>query len=210
MAKAVMTTRHPHSALAARYDKAASNWRQKLARLSYPDAFRELIDWAGLFDLSGARVLDAGTGCGDFALALLDHHQPKSLDLLDISADMLAVAAKRLSPKITPKLCHQSLETIPENSYDLILCAHVIEHCPDPLTALRHMRRALKPNGRLLLAASKPHICTILLQFVWRHRAFRPEKMERMLSIAGFKTINIHPFSTGVPARLSCGYLATI
>ena len=198
-----------YETLAARYDKAAPRWWQTLERLSYPQAFRDLIAETLPADMSNAKILDAGTGCGDFALALLESHQPASLDLLDISADMLATASIRIQQHLTPNLLLQPLEDLAPNQYDLILSAHVIEHCPDPLKALLTLRHALKPGGRLLLTVSKPHFCTILLQILWRHRAFRPAKVAQVLSDAGFRDITIHPFSTGVPARLSCGYLAT-
>ena len=204
-----MTDQSTYSILAARYDRAAPNWWQKLEQMSYPAAFTELV--AKLPDERVNAVLDAGTGCGDLAIAYLDHYpSPKKLDLLDISADMLKAAKDRIGDRANPTLLHQALETLPAEKYDLILCAHVIEHCPDPLAALRTLRHALRPGGKLLLTVSKPHFCTILLQLIWRHRAFRPPKVERMLSIAGFRTIETYPFSTGVPARLSCGYLATI
>ncbi len=204
-----MTDQTTYTALAARYDRAAPRWWRKLERMSYPDAFHELV--GHLPDSKVNTVLDAGTGCGDLAIAYLDTHpRPEKLDLLDISADMLQVAKDRIDERATPNLLHQSLETLPAAQYDLILCAHVIEHCPNPLSALRTLRRALRPNGRLLLAVSRPHFCTVLLQLIWHHHAFRPTKVERMLSIAGFRTIKIHPFSTGIPARLSSGYLATI
>lgn len=197
-----------YDTLATQYNKAAPRWWQKLERMSYPAAFRDLITETLPDDQSHPTVLDAGTGCGDFALALLDIHCPASVDLLDISSDMLASAAARVSPHITPTLLHQPLENLSSQKYDLILCAHVIEHCPDPLVALRTLRQALKPNGKLLLTVSKPHICTALIQFMWRYRAYRPTKIAHLLSAAGYRDIQITPFKTGVPARVSCGYLA--
>ncbi len=199
-----------YQSLAARYDKAAPRWWQKLERLSYPEAFGDLIAQTLPMDVTSAHALDAGTGCGDFALALLQSRRPASLDLLDISAEMLATAASRVAPHIQPTCLNQSLEALRPNSYDLILCAHAIEHCPDPIAALRTLRRALRPGGQLLLTVSKPHICTIFLQFLWHHRAFRPARVAQMLADVGFAQITTHPFSTGVPARLSCGYHATI
>lgn len=36
---------------------------------------------------------------------------------------------------------------LPDNTYDVILCNHVLEHVPDDLQALRELYRILKPGG---------------------------------------------------------------
>jgi SAM-dependent methyltransferase len=41
--------------------------------------------------------------------------------------------------------------TLPDNSYDLILCNHVLEHVPDDKKSLMELYRILKPGGKLLL-----------------------------------------------------------
>ncbi len=41
--------------------------------------------------------------------------------------------------------------SLPDDSYDLILCNHVLEHVPDDKKALKELYRILKPGGRLLL-----------------------------------------------------------
>ncbi len=52
----------------------------------------------------------------------------------------------------------ETLETFPNYSQDFILSSHVIEHCEDPIGAMKNWVRVLKPNGMLLLAApNKEH-----------------------------------------------------
>ncbi len=48
-------------------------------------------------------------------------------------------------------------------SYDRILSAHALEHCANPLKALRERFRVLKPNGELILVLPNP-------QFTFDHR----------------------------------------
>lgn len=48
-------------------------------------------------------------------------------------------------------------------SYDRILSAHALEHCANPLKALREWYRVLKPNGELILVLPNP-------QFTFDHR----------------------------------------
>ncbi|MGE5691145.1 MAG: class I SAM-dependent methyltransferase [Pseudomonadota bacterium] len=39
---------------------------------------------------------------------------------------------------------------VPDASYDLVLCNQVLEHCDDPPQAVRELRRATAPGGRVL------------------------------------------------------------
>ncbi len=42
---------------------------------------------------------------------------------------------------------------VPDKSYDVILCTEVIEHIPDPISAIKEISRILKPGGSLLITA---------------------------------------------------------
>lgn len=42
---------------------------------------------------------------------------------------------------------------VPDQSYDVILCSEVIEHVPDPVSAIKEFSRILKPGGSLLITA---------------------------------------------------------
>jgi len=41
--------------------------------------------------------------------------------------------------------------TFDDNSFDIIFCAHVLEHIPDDIKAMRELRRILKPDGFAIL-----------------------------------------------------------
>lgn len=43
-------------------------------------------------------------------------------------------------------------QDIPDGSFQVVLCHHVLEHVPDPLMVLAEIRRLLSPSGKLLLA----------------------------------------------------------
>jgi SAM-dependent methyltransferase len=42
----------------------------------------------------------------------------------------------------------------PDNSFDVILCSEVLDHVPDPVSAVKELSRLLKPGGTLLLTES--------------------------------------------------------
>jgi SAM-dependent methyltransferase len=47
---------------------------------------------------------------------------------------------------------HGSIEALPvaDASFDVVLCTQVLEHCDDPPQAVRELRRAVAPGGRVL------------------------------------------------------------
>ncbi len=45
----------------------------------------------------------------------------------------------------------ESLDTVGENSCDVVISNHTLEHVINPIIVLRQMRRALRPGGRLVL-----------------------------------------------------------
>lgn len=60
------------------------------------------------------------------------------------------VSADLVSPWAAVHCDIQALP-FPDNSFDLILCNHVLEHIPDDRRALRELYRVLKPNGLAFL-----------------------------------------------------------
>lgn len=194
--------------LAGRYDRAANDWHEKIARLGYPAAYRHLIAQAGLSRRPG-RVLDAGCGTGAFALALHQVSPPSQIDLLDLSEAMRRAARRNLQREGGANgAAYASLwsDNLQDGAYDVILAAHLIEHLDDPAEALSFMAAALAPGGTLLLSVSKPHWCTALIRVIWGHKAFREETVLRWAKATGLKGKSV-PFIAGPPSRTSMGYV---
>lgn len=203
-------TRNPD--LRARYNAAAAGWHRKMDALGYPAAYRAAIARLCPPGVTPRRVMDAGCGAGDFATAYLQTRpRPDVLTLADPAAAMLHEASLRLRGAADQVLLLEAaLDDMPMHpSQDLILCAHVIDHCPDPVHALRALARGLTPDGAIILIATKPHWCNRLIRPIWRHRSHSPAQILQAVVAAGLVCPRDMGFASGPPRRTSHAYLIT-
>jgi ubiquinone/menaquinone biosynthesis C-methylase UbiE len=71
--------------------------------------------------------------------------QPEMLAMLKDNATLFGVK------NIKPIRCTATDTKLPENAVDLILMVDVYHECSDPEATLKGLRKALKPDGRLVL-----------------------------------------------------------
>ncbi len=105
----------------------------------------------------GERVLDVATGTGAVARVAAARTGPGGhVTGVDMSEPMLAIA--RNKPDDPGAALIEYFEApadslpVPDGAFDVALCQQGLQYFPDPRAALREMRRALKPGGRLALA----------------------------------------------------------
>lgn len=202
----------PTRSLNSAYDRASAGWHDKLRSLGFVAAYAGLAE-AGMRRSGSARaVLDVGCGTGALSQAWVDAgglRADGALDLLDPSPRMLAQACTRLGA-VRPRGVEGGIGTskIVDACYDVVLCAHVIEHLPDPVDSLVWMVSKLKPGGHLILAVSQPHWCTALVRLRWGSKAWRPCEVLGMLERSNLTDARAYEFEAGPPSRLSCGYVA--
>lgn len=189
------------------YVQHAPRWHQRVSKLGYPAAYAHLM--AQLPPLrEGATVLDIGTGSAAFADAFAAQ-APRScrITLADPHQEMLDQARQTARPWRQEVHLTQASLGDPLGEFDVILCAHVLEHL-DIRPALDWLFNSLRPGGTLVLALSRPHWCTALIRWRWGHRAYTPAQVQALLADAGFSDIAPHPFPAGPPYRTSHGYIA--
>src|ERR1043166_6543001 len=104
----------------------------------------------------GSTVADIGAGTGYFSLRLAQRVGPQGRVLAtDIQPQMLAMLSDKMraanGTNVEPILCTPTDAKLPENTLDLALMVDVYHELGYPEETLGQIRRALKPEGRLVL-----------------------------------------------------------
>jgi len=135
-------------------------WHQDLGVSLEPDApwhemIRERLDPER--DLAGRRVLEIGSGRGDFA-CWLARANPPPLQVIAADFSSVAVAKGRAFAaelgleRVDFAVADIQQMPFPEAAFDTVFSCETIEHVPDPACAVRELARVLRPGGRLFLS----------------------------------------------------------
>jgi ubiquinone/menaquinone biosynthesis C-methylase UbiE len=105
----------------------------------------------------GERVLDVACGTGLVAFDVAQAVGPGGAVLgIDLSAQMIAAAQRRALELNASNAAFLRMDAelldLPNDSFDVALCALGLMYMPSPERALHEMRRVLRPGGRLALA----------------------------------------------------------
>ena len=110
---------------------------------------------AGL--IPGERVLDVACGTGIVALDAAARVSPGG-DVVgvDLSGCMIEVARRRAMQEHRTNISFERADAeqlaLPDNSFNVALCALGLMYMPVPERAVLEMRRVLRPGGRIILA----------------------------------------------------------
>lgn len=116
---------------------------------------RDLVERARPIGASD-RILDLGCGTGIVARVLRERLGGAAHIVgLDVSPPMIE-EARSIAPEIDFRLGDAMGLPFADGSFDLVLCQHMLQFVPDPLAALREVRRVLTPGGRLLATTWRP------------------------------------------------------
>ncbi|NNK65312.1 MAG: class I SAM-dependent methyltransferase [Rhodobacteraceae bacterium] len=175
----ILVKRRPLSSadLANRYDAVSGSWERTAGRLQLEAAYQEPLltsQVATVLTQAGpqARVLDCGVGSGNLSIALDSIlTDPVTFHGIDTSAEMLAQARSKMHAAGLRAHCKQAdVLSLPydDQSFDVVMAAHVLEHLPDPRRALREMVRVLNPGGMVFVCVTRPSLFGALIQLKWR------------------------------------------
>lgn len=129
---------------------ASEKWKAKSAAMGQPvtDA---LVEYAE--PREGMRVLDLASGTGEPAITLAARLGVQGqVTALDVSADLLEIAAKRAKDRGLTNFTTQQADAhslpFPDGSFDLATSRFGVMFFRDPDCALRELLRVLRPEAR--------------------------------------------------------------
>ncbi|OEZ92217.1 aklanonic acid methyltransferase DnrC [Janthinobacterium sp. HH107] len=202
-------------------DQSGERWVANQARL---DAMVAVFGQAAIeaaAPATGERVLDVGCGAGASSLALAARVGAQGQVLgVDISESLIG-RARTLTPQHTPAqflVADASSAELPEGAFDILFSRFGVMFFGDPTGAFAHMRRALRPGGRVafvcwrgaaenewvrlpmgaiqgIVALTAPPDPEAPGPFSFGER----DRVTRILTAAGFTDITVAPFDASVP-----------
>jgi ubiquinone/menaquinone biosynthesis C-methylase UbiE len=144
------------------------------------------------------HVLEIGVGNGLFIDSLLKAAPGVRYTGVDISETMLAEAAKANPVAVKNgevNLLLASVDDMPldDGSIDRAVTVNCIYFWPDAVSALKKIRRVLKPAGCLLVAAISPETAATTPHFKLElgFRIYAADALEKMHRAAGFTSVSI-------------------
>lgn len=216
-----------------KFDAAASRWWDpdgefrplhdlNPARLEYIEAR------AGL---AGRQVLDVGCGGGLLAEGMA--RRGASVTGIDLAAEALTVARLHaLESGIEVEYRHEAVESLAAAkpaSFDLVTCLEMLEHVPDPASAVAALARLVRPGGHVICSTINRNARSFALAIVGAEyllrllprgthqygRLIRPSELTNWARDAGLELYDLaglayEPFSrrARVTGDVSVNYLA--
>jgi 2-polyprenyl-3-methyl-5-hydroxy-6-metoxy-1,4-benzoquinol methylase len=136
------------------------------------------------------KVLEVGSSLG----LLLKTFRDDGWQVLGVEPDrnLVRYATNKMGIETINSLLEDA--SIPDNSIDVVVLLHVIEHVPDPVGTLREIYRVLKPGGHLVMET--PRYDTLMFKLMGRHERslscdghiffFTTDSLRRTYERAGF------------------------
>jgi phosphatidylethanolamine/phosphatidyl-N-methylethanolamine N-methyltransferase len=123
--------------------------------------------------LPGSEVLEVGVGTG---LALPHYAVDKHVTGIDLSADMLEVARRRVAARglanvVALRECDAEDTGMQDGSFDIAVAMYVASVVPNPRLLMRELRRLVRPGGHILLIN---HFAAEAGPRLWVERAMAP------------------------------------
>ncbi|MEE9375552.1 MAG: class I SAM-dependent methyltransferase, partial [Rhizobiaceae bacterium] len=205
--KMLQAVREKRSQRASDYFAAnAESWSKMRSLHVAEDDVETVMLKMGLVGKDGVppkTMLDLGTGTGRI-LQLFAPNLERGVGL-DTSHDMLSVARSALADDAYEhiQVRHGDVYRLGDGErFDLIILHQVLHFLEDPGLALRHAKRRLNKNGRILIVDFSPHEFEFLRDnHAHRRLGMSTVQINRWFSLAGLKLVEEHMLAPAEEAR---------
>jgi SAM-dependent methyltransferase len=158
------------------------------AELNPAQKYRRRLIFDALQLSSGARVLDIGSGQGDFAAETLSRYRGVDLLGLDISERGISAASRKVP---TAKFLQHDLTTAgdagPYRGWAThAVCSEVLEHLDDPAQLLHNAAEYMGDDCRLVTTVPGGPM-SAFDRHIGHRRHFAPNDLSRLLASVGFE-----------------------
>ncbi len=132
-----------------------------------------------------SRVLEIGPGPGWGGISLLNKRPDLYLDGIEASPDMVAIAIENSKTEKVDKRSKffvgfaEDMETIPDNTYDLVISRESLHHWCDPGKVFNEISRVLKPDGKICIYDHKRDLDTFGKAIVFVFGTLKAGKMAK-------------------------------
>ena len=182
----------------------------EVARLEHQAVFIGERALRGFNVKAGERVLDLGTGVGAMVAQLLRHFPGIRVVGLDRQRSALQTAQANHPDAIYVEGDAMNLP-FPDQAFDHVHGSWIIEHVPDPVAALREVRRVLRiggtcrflevDNASLRTAPAYPDVVAVIAALNQTQVAanagdpYIGQRLGELLSAAGFTHVDARPMT---------------
>jgi SAM-dependent methyltransferase len=171
---------------------------------------RELRQWTA--NQTSARVLDAGSGFGQYSFYLARKNPGFTIDAVDVKEDQIAdcnAFFKQVQLNNVSFQIGDLTKPIAENKYDLVVCVDVMEHILEDVTVFKNFHQAMKPGAMLLISTPSDQGGSDVHEetgesFIGEHvrDGYNVAEMADKLKAAGFNKMEIL-YSYGAPGKIA-------
>lgn len=170
------------------------NWCSTIIYGQYKEYQSSVIDLEGdiirSFIKDGEKVLELGCGYQKTVVNSIGVDQVKSGD--HIPHGYMQPSVADISADVTKDM------PLEEQSFDIIIARHILEHCIDAISTINNWKKYLKPNGKLIIAVPDEEITSSIPLDPTHKHAFTKDSLTNIMGYCGFKVDELISSCNGV------------